>query len=123
MSDEGKGLKSRMDLLMERLEKEDATGGAMPPLTDAQRTQIAEVRNFYEAKLAEAEILNHNKLDSVWDPEAREVLKSELRRDRERLNSERDAKIAKARRVLAQLLPALKKKWRSLLWLSGSWSR
>ena len=97
MIDEGKGLKSRMDLLMERLEKEDATGGAMPPLTDAQRTQIAEVRNFYEAKLAEAEILNHNKLDSVWDPEAREVLKSELRRDRERLNSERDAKIAKIR--------------------------
>ncbi len=97
MSDEAKGLKSRMDLLMERLEKEDAAGGAVQALTDAQRAQIAEIRNFYEAKLAEAEILNYNKLDSVWDPEAREVLKGELRKDRERLGNERDAKIAKVR--------------------------
>ena len=97
MSEEGKGLKSRMDLLMERLEKEDAAGGPVQALTDAQRTQIAEIRNFYEAKLAEAEILNYSKLDSVWDPEAREVLKSELRRDRERLSTERDAKIARFR--------------------------
>ena len=97
MSDEGKGLKSRMDLLMERLEKEDAAGGAVQALTDAQRAQIAEIRNFYEAKLAEAEILNYSKLDSVWDPEAREVLKGELRQDRERLGNERDAKIARVR--------------------------
>ncbi len=97
MSEEGKGLKSRMDLLMERLEKEDAAGGAVQALTDAQRAQIAEIRNFYEAKLAEAEILNYNKLDSVWDPEAREVLKGELRKDRERLGTERDAKIARVR--------------------------
>lgn len=94
---ESKGLKSRMDLLMERLEKEDAAGGAVAPITDAQRAQIAEVRNIYEAKLAEAEILNYNKLDTVWDPEAREVLMGELRRERERLGSERDAKIAKIR--------------------------
>ena len=97
MSDEGKGLKSRMDLLMERLEKEDAAGGAVQALTDAQRAQIAEIRNFYEAKLAETEILNYNKLDSVWDPEAREVLKGELRQDRERLGNERDAKISRVR--------------------------
>ena len=97
MSDEGKGLKSRMDLLMERLEKEDAAGGAVQALTDAQRAQIAEIRNFYEAKLAEPEILNYNKLASVWDPEAREVLKGELRQDRERLGNERDAKISRVR--------------------------
>ena len=97
MSEEGKGLKSRMDLLMERLEKEDAAGGAVQALTDAQRAQIAEIRNFYEAKLAETEILNYNKLDSVWDPEAREVLKGELRQDRERLGNERDAKISRVR--------------------------
>ena len=97
MSEEGKGLKSRMDLLMERLEKEDAAGGAVQALTDAQRAQIAEIRNFYGAKLAEVEILNYNKLGSVWDPEAREVLKGELRQDRERLSNERDAKIAKVR--------------------------
>ena len=94
---ESKGLKSRMDLLLERLEKEDATGGAVAPITDAQRAQIAEIRNIYEAKLAEAEILNYNKLDSVWDPEAREVLQGELRRERERLGNEREAKIARVR--------------------------
>ena len=97
MSEEGKGLKSRMDLLMERLKKDEAAEGPVQVLTDAQRTQIAEIKNFYEAKLAEAEILNYSKLDSVWDPEAREVLKSERRRDRARLTTERDAKIARLR--------------------------
>src|SRR5512139_3997732 len=94
---EGKGLKSRMDLLMERLEKEDASGGAVTPLTDAQRAQIAEIRSVYDAKVAEVEILHQNKLNAVWDPEAREVLMGELRRERERLGGERDAKIARVR--------------------------
>ena len=38
---EGKGLKSRMDLLMERLAKEDAEGGAVQTLTDAQRAAMS----------------------------------------------------------------------------------
>jgi hypothetical protein len=46
--------KSALELAMERLRKKDADAGvAGTPLTDAQRTRIAEVRNFYDAKLAE----------------------------------------------------------------------
>lgn len=97
MSD-GKGLKSRMDLLMERLAKEDAEGGAVQQvLTDAQRAAITEIRNQCEAKVAELEIMSQGKLAAMWDPEARELVLGELRREKERLASERDAKIAKAR--------------------------
>jgi hypothetical protein len=94
---EGNGLKSRMDLLMERLKNEDAEGGGVRALTDEERTKIAEIRNVYAAKLAEAEILNQGKLNSLWEPEARELLLDELRQDRERLARELDAKIEKVR--------------------------
>jgi len=65
----------------------------------AQKASIAEVRNFYEAKLAEAEVLHQSKLRAIFDPAAREVLAQEYRRDRERLASERDGKIEKIRRA------------------------
>jgi hypothetical protein len=96
MSD-GKGLKSRMDLLMERLAKEDAEGGSVQALTDAQKAAIADIRSKFEAKVAELEIMNQGKLAAVWDPEAREVLLGEIRREKERLAGERDAKIEKVK--------------------------
>jgi hypothetical protein len=70
----------------------------MRPLTDAQKAAIAEIRNFYESKLAEAEVLHQSKLRSVRDLAEREALEQGYRRDRERLTSERDTKIEKARR-------------------------
>ena len=83
---------------MERLRKRDAeSGDAQQPLTDVQKAQIAEIRNLYESKIAEQEILHGSRLATLWDPEEREVVQQELRRDRERLSSERDAKIAKIR--------------------------
>ncbi len=94
---DGKGLKSRMDLLMERLAKEDADGGAVQALTDAQRVAITEIKSVFESKVAELDILNQSKLAGVWDPEARELLQGELRREKERLASDRDAKIAKVK--------------------------
>lgn len=97
---EGEGLKSRLELAMERLRRQDeAEGVDQTPLTDEQRTAITEIRNFYDAKLAEAEVLHHGKLRTTWDPEARELLEANYRRDRERLMSERDNKIDKARRA------------------------
>jgi hypothetical protein len=67
-------------------------------VTDAQKAAIAEVRNFYEAKLAEAEVLHQSKMRALFDPSARETLDQEYRRDRERLISERDSKMEKIRR-------------------------
>jgi hypothetical protein len=91
--------KTALELAMERLRKKDEEAGVETrPVTDAQKASIAEVRNFYEAKLAEAEVLHQSKLRTLMDPAARDVLEQEYRRDRERLTSERDGKIEKIRR-------------------------
>jgi len=93
-----KPLKSAVDLALERLKKSDADAcvESRPP-TDAQKAAIAEARNFYEAKLAEAEVLHQSKLKTTIDPEQREALLQDYRRDRERLTSERDRKIERIR--------------------------
>ena len=91
--------KSAYELAMERLRKKDAESGVeSTPLTDSQRAAIAEARNFYEAKAAEVEVLHHSALRRAADPDARALLEENYRRDRERLNSERDAKIERIRR-------------------------
>ena len=91
--------KSAYELAMERLRRQDAESGAeSQPLTDEQRAAIAEVRNFYEAKAAEVEVLHQSSLRRALEPDARALLEDQYRRDRERLNSERDAKIERIRR-------------------------
>ena len=91
-------MKSAYELAMERLQKKDSDAGIEhKPLTDAQKAAIAEIRNFYESKLAEAQVLHEGKLREMFDPAEREARMEEYRRDRERLTSERDAKIEKAR--------------------------
>jgi hypothetical protein len=98
MTDE-KPLKSAVELAMERLAKKDADAGVESrPLTDAQKAAIAEARNFYDAKIAEQEVLHQSKMRAAFDPAVRETLETEYRRDRERLVSERDHKIEKIRR-------------------------
>lgn len=83
---------------MERLRKRDEeTGETQHVLTDAQKAAIAEVRNFYDAKIAEQEVLQQSRLRSSFDADEHVLIEDELRRDRERLASERDAKIAKIR--------------------------
>jgi hypothetical protein len=93
-----KPLKSALDLAMERLRRSDKDAGIESrPLTDAQKAAIAEVRNFYEAKLAEQQVLHQSTLRNTPDPAERASLDENYRRDRERLGSERDSKIAKIR--------------------------
>jgi len=96
-----KSLKSSFELAMERLRKRDAEAGIDErQVTDAQKAAIAEVRNFYEAKLAEAEVLHQSKMRASLDLAERDALAQQYRRDRERLTSERDAKIDKIRRQI-----------------------
>ena len=92
-------LKSAYELAMERLKRKDREAGVEDrPLTGAQRQAIAEIRNFYEAKLAEREVLHQSTLARTFEPEARAELEAEYRRERERLGGERDRKIDAARR-------------------------
>jgi hypothetical protein len=94
-----KNLKSSYDLAMERLRKNDKEAGVERlPVTEAQKAAIAELRNFYEAKLAELEILHQGQLRTLEDPDELVLREEKYRRDRERLSSERDARIEKARR-------------------------
>jgi hypothetical protein len=97
---EDKGpLKSALELALERLKKKDEESGVTSrPLSDADKAAIAEVRNFYEAKLAQEDVLHQSKLRTVFDPAERDVIAAHFRRERERLMSERDAKIEKIRR-------------------------
>ena len=98
MTDE-KPLKSSLELAMERLAKKDADAGvASAPVTDAQKAAIAEVRNFYEAKIAELEVLHQSKITATFDPAERDLLAQQYRRERDHFSSERDFKIEKLRR-------------------------
>ena len=90
--------KTAYELAMERLRKKDADAGiTRQPVTEAQKAAVAEVRNFYESKLAELEVLHQGQLRRLLDPEQRAVLEAHYQRDRERLVAERDAKIEKLR--------------------------
>ena len=95
---EDTGPKSAYELAMERLRKQDEQDGTERQVVTAeQKAAIAEIRNFYEAKLAELEVLTRGRLLSVFDVAEREALEQAYRRDRDRLTSERDAKVEKAR--------------------------
>jgi hypothetical protein len=86
--------KSSLELVMERLRKKDAEAGVEETrLTDQQRAAIAEARSVYESRVAERRIMHQSAIASVFDPAERAERDAELRRDLERFESERDAKI------------------------------
>jgi len=100
MPEDEKPLKSALELAMERLRQKDAAAGVESrPLSDEQKAAIAEVRNVYEAKLAEIDVLHGSKLRATFDPAERDVLEQGYRRERERLASERDSKVEKIRQA------------------------
>ena len=71
---------------MERLRKRDAEAGVSTrPITDEQRAAIAEVRSLSDSKIAEQNMSSPANFAS------------QFRRERERLASERDAKVEKLR--------------------------
>jgi dephospho-CoA kinase len=93
--------KSAFELAMERLRKKDAEEGVTTRrLTDEEKAAIAEVRSLYDSKIAEQEILQAAAMKQLWgaDPAEREEIERRFRRERERLASERDAKVERIRR-------------------------
>jgi len=96
MADQGP--KSAFELAMERLRRKDAEAGIeRRPLTDEQKASIAEIRNFYDARLAQDEVMHKSELAKTFDPEARTALQEGYGRERQRLIAERDAKIDRVR--------------------------
>jgi len=90
--------KTALELAMARLKQQDADAGVTEqPLTEAQKSEIAEVRKTYTAKLAQEEILYKTKLSASVDFEQRQTMDDHYRRDVDRLHHERDRKIEKIR--------------------------
>ena len=92
--------KSAIELAMERLRKKDADAGVTTrTLTDEEKAAIAEVRSLYDSKIAEQQILQDAALRRMYgvDPAEVEEVERRFRREKERLASERDAKVEKIR--------------------------
>lgn len=91
-------LKSSFELAMERLRQKDAEAGVTTrALSDAEKAEIAEIRNLYEAKIAEAQVMLLSNLQKTMDPASRESLEAGFRAEKERLTRERDRKVEKIR--------------------------
>jgi hypothetical protein len=91
--------KSAYETAMERLRQKDKEASAEErPLTDAQKAAVAEARQLHKAKSAELEILHQAALRRAGTREEIDQLNDNLRRDNERLASDRDRKIAEIRK-------------------------
>ena len=94
------GPKSAYELAMERLRQKDREAGVEErPLTEQQKTAIAEARQVYQARMAEREILHRDALHKAQSREEVEKLEGELARDRDRLAGDRDRKIAEIKQA------------------------
>ncbi len=81
---------------MKRLRKKDAEEGVTTrPMTDQQKAAIAEVRSLYNSKIAEQDVLQQSAMNRLLgaDPAELDEFARQFRRERERLASERDAKV------------------------------
>lgn len=89
--------RSAYEIAMERLRRQDAERGETEaPLTDRQKEEIAEVRRFYKAKLAEHEILHQSELRkarATREEESIREVEENYRTDRRRLDDEMESKI------------------------------
>ena len=94
-----KPLKSSVELALERMRaRDEQSGTVVQALTDEQKAAIAEIRNLYDSKIAEQDVLCRSQIQRTYDVAGREALEQEFRRERERLTTERDAKVEKIRR-------------------------
>lgn len=88
-------MKSAYELAMERLEKESPSG---PPLTEEQKTELAEINQKFEARIAERKILAENEKQSASSYQEYQEIEENLRNDIQRLESERDQEKEKVRK-------------------------
>ena len=90
--------RSALEIAMDRLRQKDVQDGVEHrPRTEEQKAAIAEVRSIYDAKLAQTEVMHRSAIAGILDPAARATLDEAYQRDRERIHSERDAKIDRIR--------------------------
>lgn len=96
--DRAPGVKSAYELALERLESQGIERPREESLSEDQRAKVADLRRHAEAKLAELEILHKDALRKSQDFAAREKAEEDYRRERRRLEEDRDRQIEKLRR-------------------------
>ena len=90
--------KSAYELAMARLRKKDQEEGVVErSVTEEQKAAIAEARQVHQSRVAEREILHQAALRKAASHEELEQLNLALRRDLDRLATDRDRKIAQIR--------------------------
>jgi len=94
-------MKSAYELAMEKLRKKDAERGQKEiRLDEGQKAEIAEIRAFYKAKVAEREILfqaDLRKARAAGDLDAARKIEDSYLKDRESLESQMESKVRKVR--------------------------
>ena len=94
-------MKSAYEIAMEKLRKRDAESGETHPLlSDPQKSEMAEIRRQYQAKLAEREILYQaeaRKARASKDPEAVRSVEEGYRKDRSRIEDDMEARLRAVR--------------------------
>jgi hypothetical protein len=90
-------MKSAYELALERLESTGIDRPKEGGLSDDLKARIAAERSKAEAKLAELEILHHDRLKALHDPEAREQEEADHRIEKLRIEERRDRAIDKLR--------------------------
>jgi len=92
--------KSAWEIALEKLQQQDRERGtaAPGPLSDDQKKEIASVRQRYQAKMAEAEILhNDERRKALQDPDALAKVEEEYRIERRRIDDARERDIERVR--------------------------
>jgi len=84
--------KTAYEIAMERFRQKGQAENR--PLTEAQKAGIGEARQVHQARVAEREILHQAALRKAGSQEEIQQLNEALRRDMERLATDRDRKIA-----------------------------
>lgn len=91
--------KTAYELILERFKKQDREAGVEErTVTEEQKARLAEARKVYEAKLAEREISFNQSRRNAADADALAVIEEEYRRDRERIQYDRDRKLEEIRK-------------------------
>ena len=87
--------KSAFELAMEKLEARDDFKEVK--LTNEQKVEIADIRSRYRAQIAELEIQHESTLPAAASFEEAEILRAELKKEKERLEEEMEKRVSDVR--------------------------
>ena len=98
------GMKSALELAMEKINAQKSQAETTVSLTDAQRQEISDLRKQYDAKIAEKDIMlqaDIRQLIQQWPPQealaAVQQLREKFQQSKKALQEELEAKIATVR--------------------------